>query len=169
MLWSKSKKLYSMGRIRRFYIACESFKIKVHENSTPLATTHVNDFEYHFPDVDLSPTLFSNSGSWTLYGVFFCVCYFFLVLCWVYLASSCLCLLRGRLDLEHIPTWTDLLGACSSLIWSYQNTNLENDYYNASGFSSFLHIFFQDVCSDLLTPLFFLRFFSITIFFWLFS
>ena len=63
MLWSESKKLDSMGRIRGFYIACKSFKIKVHENSTPLAITHVNDFEYHFPDVDLSHTSFLNSGS----------------------------------------------------------------------------------------------------------
>ena len=63
MLWSKSKKLHSMGRIHSFYIAGESIKIKVHENSTPLAITHVNDFEYHFPDVDLSPTSTSNSGS----------------------------------------------------------------------------------------------------------
>ena len=56
MLWSKSKKLHSMGRIHSFYIAGEPIKIKVHENSTPLAITHINDFEYHFPYVDLSPT-----------------------------------------------------------------------------------------------------------------
>ena len=58
MLWSKSKKLHSMGRIHCFYIAGESIKIKVHENSTPLAIKHVNGFEYHFPDKDLSPTFF---------------------------------------------------------------------------------------------------------------
>ena len=63
MLWSKSKKLPSMSRIHNFYIAGESIKIKVHENSTPLAITHVHDFEYHFPKVDLSPTSTSNSGS----------------------------------------------------------------------------------------------------------
>ena len=45
-----------MGRIHSFYIAGKSIKIKVHENSTPLVITHVNDFAYHFPDVDLSPT-----------------------------------------------------------------------------------------------------------------
>ena len=73
-----------MGRIFSFYIAGESIKIKVHKNSTPLAIAHVNGFEDHFPDVDLSPTSTSNSGSWTLYDVLF-VCYFFLELCRVYL------------------------------------------------------------------------------------
>ena len=63
MLWSKSKKLHSMGRIHSVYIAGESIKITVHENSTPLAIKHVNDFEYHFPDVELSRTSTSNSGS----------------------------------------------------------------------------------------------------------
>ena len=48
MLWCKSKKLHSMGRIFSFYIAGESIKIKVHKNSTPPAITHVNDFEDHF-------------------------------------------------------------------------------------------------------------------------
>ena len=62
MSWSKSKKLHRMGRIHSFYIAGESIKIMVYENSTPLATTHVNDLEYHFPDVDLSLTFTSNSG-----------------------------------------------------------------------------------------------------------
>ena len=60
-----------MGRIQGFYIADESIKIKFHENSTPVAITHVNDFKYHFPDVDLSATSTLSSGSWTLYGVFF--------------------------------------------------------------------------------------------------
>ena len=63
MLWSKSKKLHSMGRIHSFYITGESIKIKVHENSTPLAIAHVNDSEYHFLDLDLSPTSTSNFGS----------------------------------------------------------------------------------------------------------
>ena len=51
-----------MGRTHTFYIA-ESIKTKVHENSTPLMITHVNHFECHFPDVGLSPTSTSNSGS----------------------------------------------------------------------------------------------------------
>ena len=82
MLWSKSKKLHNIGRIHSFYIAGEFIKIKVHENSIPLAITHVNDFEYHFPDVDLLPNSASNSGSSTLSSVFF---YLFLVLSRVYL------------------------------------------------------------------------------------
>ena len=52
-----------MGKIHGLYVAGESIKIKVHDNSTPLAITHVNDSEYHFVDVDLSPTSTSNSGS----------------------------------------------------------------------------------------------------------
>ena len=52
-----------MGRIHSSQIAGESINIKVNENSTQLAITHVNDFEYQFPDVDLSPTSTSKSGS----------------------------------------------------------------------------------------------------------
>ena len=44
ILWSKSKKLQSMGRIQSFCIDSESIKIKVLKNSLPLAITHVNDF-----------------------------------------------------------------------------------------------------------------------------
>ena len=73
MLWSESKKLHSMSEIYSFYIAGESIKIKICENSTPLAITRVNDSEYHFPDVDLLPTSTSNSGSWTLHDVLLCV------------------------------------------------------------------------------------------------
>ena len=69
-----AQKPHSMGRIHSFYIAGESIKTKAHENSTPLAITHVNDFEYNFPNVDLSPFSTSKSGSWTLYGAFACVC-----------------------------------------------------------------------------------------------
>ena len=62
-LWSKSKKLHSMGRVHSFYVAGKSTKIKVHENSTLLAIAHANDFKYHFLDVNSSPTSISNSGS----------------------------------------------------------------------------------------------------------
>ena len=61
MLWPKSEKLHSMGRIHS-YIAGESIKTKVHESSTPLAITHLNDFEHNFLDVDLLPTSTSDSG-----------------------------------------------------------------------------------------------------------
>ena len=39
-----------------FYIAGESIKIKLFENSSLLGIAHVTDFEYDFADVDLSPT-----------------------------------------------------------------------------------------------------------------
>ena len=42
ILWFKSKRLYSMGIINRFF-------------SRPLAVTHLNDFTVRFPNVDLSP------------------------------------------------------------------------------------------------------------------
>ena len=71
--------------------------------------------------------------------------------------------LRGRLDLNYVPTCTDLLGTCFSLICPYQNTNTEKGYYSALSFSSFLSVFFQNIVSDLLTPTFIPRFLSITI------
>ena len=52
-----------MGKIHSFYITANAIKIKFHENNTPLAITHFNDFEYHFPNVDLSPASTSISGS----------------------------------------------------------------------------------------------------------
>ena len=55
MLWAKSKKLHSMHKIHSFYISNGSIKLKLQENSKPFAIYHVNDFEKHFPGVDLSP------------------------------------------------------------------------------------------------------------------
>ena len=55
VLWSKSKKLHSLGKIFSFYISSDTIKIKVSENSSPLSITHVNDFGKYFPDIDLSP------------------------------------------------------------------------------------------------------------------
>ena len=55
MLWSKSKRLRSMGMINSFFISGETAKVKIAENSSPLAITHLNDFTVHFPNVDLSP------------------------------------------------------------------------------------------------------------------
>ena len=51
------------GQNHSFYITANSIKIKFHENNTPLAITHFNDFEYHFPNADLSPASTSISGS----------------------------------------------------------------------------------------------------------
>ena len=55
MLWSKSKRLRSMGMINSFFISGGTVKVKIAENSRPLAITHLNDFTVHFPNVDLSP------------------------------------------------------------------------------------------------------------------
>ena len=55
VLWSKSKKLLSMGKINNFYISNGTIKIKIHEDSTPISITHNSDFEEHFPAIDLSP------------------------------------------------------------------------------------------------------------------
>ena len=56
MLWSKSKKLLTIGKINSFYISKGTIRIKISENSSPLSITHVNDFGKHFPDIDLSPS-----------------------------------------------------------------------------------------------------------------
>ena len=55
VLWSKSKKLLSMGKINNFHISKGTIKIKIQEGNTPLSITHNADFEKYFPDVDLSP------------------------------------------------------------------------------------------------------------------
>ena len=55
VLWCKSKKLHSLGKIFSFYISGDTIKIKVSENSSPLSITHVDDFGKYFPDIDLSP------------------------------------------------------------------------------------------------------------------
>ena len=44
VLWSKSKKLHSLGKINSFFISGYKIKIKVSENSLPLSITHVDDF-----------------------------------------------------------------------------------------------------------------------------
>ena len=54
MLWSKSKKLLTLGKINSFYISNGTIRIKISENSSLLSITHVDDFGKHFPDIDLS-------------------------------------------------------------------------------------------------------------------
>ena len=46
MLWSKSKKLLTLGKINSFYISNGTVRIKTSENSSPLITS--------LPDTDLS-------------------------------------------------------------------------------------------------------------------
>ena len=55
MLWSKSKKLYSLSKIHSSFISGDTIKIRVNENNSPLSITHIDDFGKHLPDVDLSP------------------------------------------------------------------------------------------------------------------
>ena len=96
-----TQKPHSMSRIHSFYIAGESIKTKVQENSTPLAITHVNDFEYNFPNVDLSPFSTSKSGSWTLYGAFACVCVCVCVcVCYFFLSCAVLSLFAFLISLS---------------------------------------------------------------------
>ena len=61
MLWSKSKRLRSMGIINSFFISAGTVKVKITETSRPLAITNLNDFTIHFPNIDLSPSE-SSSG-----------------------------------------------------------------------------------------------------------
>ena len=55
VLWSKSKKLHSLGKINSVFISGDKIKIKVSENSLPLSITHVDDFGKYFLDIYLSP------------------------------------------------------------------------------------------------------------------
>ena len=52
--WSKSKKLRTLGNIHIFFISNSTIKLKLQENSVPVAITHNSDFQKYFPDVDLS-------------------------------------------------------------------------------------------------------------------
>ena len=52
ILWSKSKRLHSMGIINSFFVSGGTVKVKITENSRPLAITHLSDFTVHFPNVD---------------------------------------------------------------------------------------------------------------------
>ena len=53
MLWPKSEKLHSLGKIHSFFISGDTIKVRVNENSSPLSITYVDDFGKHSPDVDL--------------------------------------------------------------------------------------------------------------------
>ena len=55
ILWSKTKRLESMGKINSFFISGGTVKIKIDENSKLLAIIHLDDIGIHFAGVDLSP------------------------------------------------------------------------------------------------------------------
>ena len=56
LLWSKNKRLRSLGKIHSFFMSNSTIKIKLQENSNPEPITHSSDFGKFFPDVDLSPS-----------------------------------------------------------------------------------------------------------------
>ena len=56
ILWSKTKRLQSMSKINNFFISGGTVKIKIDENSKPLAITHLDDLAINFSGVDLSPS-----------------------------------------------------------------------------------------------------------------
>ena len=53
ILRSKTKRLHSMGN---FSISGGTIKVKIDENSKPIAITHLDDLAINFPGVDLSPS-----------------------------------------------------------------------------------------------------------------
>ena len=55
-LWSKSKKLRSLGKIPSFFISNNTIETKLQENSNPDSIIHSSDFQKFFPDVDLVPS-----------------------------------------------------------------------------------------------------------------
>ena len=56
MVWQKCKRLHELSNITSFYISSGTIKIKITENSSPIAITHTQDLTKHFPEVHLLPT-----------------------------------------------------------------------------------------------------------------
>ena len=54
ILWSKSKTLFTMGKIHSYFISNGSVKIRLQEKGSSIPITHTGDFEKYFPGVDLS-------------------------------------------------------------------------------------------------------------------
>ena len=54
ILWSKSKALFTMGKIHSYFISNGSVKIRLQEKGPSIPITHTADFEKYFPGVDLS-------------------------------------------------------------------------------------------------------------------
>ena len=51
ILWSETKRLLSMDKINSFFISGGTVKIKIAENSKPLAITHLDDLANNFAGV----------------------------------------------------------------------------------------------------------------------
>ena len=45
-----------MAKINSFFISSGTVKIKIDENSKPIAITHLDNLTINFPGVDLSPS-----------------------------------------------------------------------------------------------------------------
>ena len=60
MMWSKCKRLHELGNNTNFYISGSTMKIKITENSSPIAKIHAQGFTNYFPEVDLLATLLLN-------------------------------------------------------------------------------------------------------------
>ena len=54
VLWSKSTRLHSLGKINGFFIFGGTVKIKVTENRLSFSIIHVDEFQKYFLDSDLS-------------------------------------------------------------------------------------------------------------------
>ena len=53
-LWSKSKALFTIGKIHCHFILNGSIKIQLQEKGPSIPISHTADFEKYFPVVDLS-------------------------------------------------------------------------------------------------------------------
>ena len=73
MLWSKSKKLLTIGEIKRVYISNGTIRIKISENSSPLSITQDDDFGKHFPDIE-PLTIQIRLNKYTLLCSSYCCC-----------------------------------------------------------------------------------------------
>ena len=52
VLWSKSKVLLNMGKIKKLMVSNRTVKVKISKISAPISITHADDFTKYFPDVD---------------------------------------------------------------------------------------------------------------------
>ena len=47
---------HELGNITNFYISSGTIKVKITDNSSPIAITHTQDSTKCFPEVDILPT-----------------------------------------------------------------------------------------------------------------
>ena len=71
VLWSKTKVLFSMGKINRLMVSNRTVKAKISEIRAPISITHSDGFTKYFPDIDLSDDFenFCNNFELTLDAV----------------------------------------------------------------------------------------------------